>query len=85
MSSATLPTLDDHASDTQVIEQPEHQDDHASDTQVVEQPEHQDDHASDTQVIEQSEQDPHKWLPQQPGEVRSPCPALNTLANHSYL
>lgn len=69
MSSATLPTLDDHASDTQVVEQPEHQDDHAS----------------DTQVIEQSEQDPHKWLPQQPGEVRSPCPALNTLANHSYL
>jgi hypothetical protein len=45
----------------------------------------QDDLASDTQVIEQLEQDPHKWLPQQPGEDRSPCPALNTLANHSYL
>jgi hypothetical protein len=45
----------------------------------------QDNHASDSQVIEQPEQDSHQWLPQQPGEVRSPCPALNTLANHSYL
>ncbi|KAI0300583.1 Chloroperoxidase [Multifurca ochricompacta] len=27
----------------------------------------------------------HEWCPQQPGDVRSPCPALNTLANHGYL
>ncbi|KAH9965232.1 Cloroperoxidase [Russula dissimulans] len=27
----------------------------------------------------------HEWLAPQDGDVRSPCPALNTLANHSYL
>ncbi|KAH9177618.1 Cloroperoxidase [Lactarius sanguifluus] len=27
----------------------------------------------------------HEWIPKQPGDVRSPCPALNTLANHGYL
>ncbi|KAH8996693.1 Cloroperoxidase [Lactarius akahatsu] len=27
----------------------------------------------------------HEWVPKQPGDVRSPCPALNTLANHGYL
>jgi len=27
----------------------------------------------------------HEWRPKQPGQVRSPCPALNTLANHGYL
>jgi len=47
------------------------------------------DHSSDSLVIERpeprSERDSHEWRPQQPGEVRSPCPALNTLANHSYL
>jgi len=31
------------------------------------------------------DQDSHVWRPQQPGEARSPCPALNTLANHSFL
>jgi hypothetical protein len=40
------------------------------------------DGASGTIVIEK---DLHEWRPQQPGEVRSPCPALNTLANHGYL
>jgi len=29
--------------------------------------------------------DSHEWRPQQAGDVRSPCPALNTLANHGYL
>ncbi|KAF8266211.1 Chloroperoxidase [Lactarius quietus] len=37
--------------------------------------------APDVQVREDS----HKWIPKQPGDVRSPCPALNTLANHGYL
>lgn len=27
----------------------------------------------------------HPYIPQQPEGVRSPCPALNTLANHGYL
>ncbi|GLB33157.1 putative peroxidase, family 2 [Lyophyllum shimeji] len=27
----------------------------------------------------------HEWCPPQPGDSRSPCPALNTLANHGYL
>ncbi|KAI0254600.1 Chloroperoxidase [Lactifluus subvellereus] len=27
----------------------------------------------------------HEWHPKQPGQVRSPCPALNTLANYGYL
>ncbi len=31
------------------------------------------------------EQDSHEWHPKQLGDVRSPCPALNTLANHGYL
>ncbi|KAI9441393.1 Cloroperoxidase [Lactarius indigo] len=30
-------------------------------------------------------EDTHEWIPKQPGDVRSPCPALNTLANHGYL
>ncbi|KAF8504448.1 Cloroperoxidase [Russula emetica] len=30
-------------------------------------------------------QDSHEWHPKQPEDVRSPCPALNTLANHGYL
>lgn len=29
--------------------------------------------------------DTHEWIRKQPGDVRSPCPALNTLANHGYL
>lgn len=29
--------------------------------------------------------DSHEWRHQQPGDVRSPCPALNTLANHGFL
>ncbi|KAH7888256.1 Chloroperoxidase [Phlebopus sp. FC_14] len=28
---------------------------------------------------------PHAYCPPQPGDLRSPCPALNTLANHGYL
>ena len=36
---------------------------------------------SDAQVRE----DTHQWVPKQPGDARSPCPALNTLANHGYL
>lgn len=28
---------------------------------------------------------PHGYCPPQPGDSRSPCPALNTLANHGYL
>ncbi|KDQ51950.1 hypothetical protein JAAARDRAFT_184569 [Jaapia argillacea MUCL 33604] len=27
----------------------------------------------------------HEYIPAQPGDSRSPCPALNTLANHGYL
>lgn len=27
----------------------------------------------------------HEWCPPQEGDSRSPCPALNTLANHGYL
>ncbi|KAG5640467.1 hypothetical protein DXG03_008553 [Asterophora parasitica] len=27
----------------------------------------------------------HAWCPAQPGDSRSPCPALNTLANHGYI
>ncbi|KAF8075740.1 Chloroperoxidase [Lyophyllum atratum] len=27
----------------------------------------------------------HEWCPPQKGDSRSPCPALNTLANHGYL
>ncbi|KIJ59757.1 hypothetical protein HYDPIDRAFT_118099 [Hydnomerulius pinastri MD-312] len=27
----------------------------------------------------------HAYCPPQPGDLRSPCPALNTLANHGYL
>jgi len=27
----------------------------------------------------------HAYCPRQPGDSRSPCPALNTLANHGYL
>jgi len=27
----------------------------------------------------------HDWCPKQAGDSRSPCPALNTLANHGYL
>ena len=30
-------------------------------------------------------EDTHQWIPMQPGDSRSPCPALNTLANHGYL
>jgi hypothetical protein len=41
--------------------------------------------ANSTPVTVDDASDPHVWRPQQPGEVRSPCPALNTLANHSYL
>lgn len=33
----------------------------------------------------QVQEDTHQWVPKQPGDVRSPCPALNTLANHGYL
>lgn len=28
---------------------------------------------------------PHDFCPAQPGQSRSPCPAVNTLANHGYL
>ncbi|KAF5371521.1 hypothetical protein D9615_009638 [Tricholomella constricta] len=27
----------------------------------------------------------HEWCPSQPDDSRSPCPALNTLANHGYI
>lgn len=27
----------------------------------------------------------YEWCPPQPGDSRSPCPALNTLANHGYI
>ncbi|KAG8626385.1 hypothetical protein KVT40_005330 [Elsinoe batatas] len=27
----------------------------------------------------------YEWHPQQPGEVRGPCPMMNTLANHGFL
>jgi hypothetical protein len=27
----------------------------------------------------------HPWIAPQPGASRSPCPALNSLANHGYL
>jgi len=27
----------------------------------------------------------HNFIPAQPGQSRSPCPALNALANHNYL
>ncbi|KAI0002549.1 Chloroperoxidase [Russula compacta] len=40
------------------------------------------DDASSSPVVEG---DTHEWRAPQPGDVRSPCPALNTLANHSYL
>lgn len=30
-------------------------------------------------------EDPHRFVAPGPDDVRSPCPALNTLANHSYL
>ncbi|KAK7057841.1 Peroxidase, family 2-domain-containing protein [Favolaschia claudopus] len=29
--------------------------------------------------------DPHKWIAPQSTDLRSPCPGLNTLANHGYL
>jgi hypothetical protein len=29
--------------------------------------------------------DPHPWIPAGAGDVRSPCPALNSLANHGFL
>jgi len=38
---------------------------------------------SDSSPVGEAES--HEWRPQQPGDVRSPCPALNTLANHGYL
>lgn len=28
---------------------------------------------------------PHPWIPAGPNDVRSPCPALNSLANHGFL
>ena len=34
---------------------------------------------------DQVREDTHQWVPKQPGDSRSPCPALNTLANHGYL
>jgi len=40
------------------------------------------DGASTSAVIEP---DTHEWRAPQDGDVRSPCPALNTLANHGYL
>ncbi|KAL4913340.1 Chloroperoxidase [Aspergillus aurantiobrunneus] len=33
----------------------------------------------------QHKQNPHDWVPAGPDDVRSPCPMLNTLANHNYL
>lgn len=27
----------------------------------------------------------HEFCPPQEGDVRSPCPALNTMANHGYM
>ncbi|KAI9465870.1 Cloroperoxidase [Lactarius psammicola] len=33
----------------------------------------------------QVREDTHEWIHKKPGDVRSPCPALNTLANHGYL
>ncbi|KAJ6598218.1 Peroxidase, family 2-domain-containing protein [Mycena vulgaris] len=32
-----------------------------------------------------SSHDQHKWMAPTPTDVRSPCPGLNTLANHGYL
>ncbi|KAF8320694.1 Cloroperoxidase [Clavulina sp. PMI_390] len=29
--------------------------------------------------------DPHRWVAPGPGDMRSPCPAMNTLANHGYI
>jgi len=29
--------------------------------------------------------DPHRWIAPGPGDLRAPCPALNTLANHGYI
>ncbi|KAJ7237416.1 Cloroperoxidase [Mycena rebaudengoi] len=33
----------------------------------------------------ESTQDDHKWIPPKATDVRSPCPGLNTLANHGFL
>lgn len=30
-------------------------------------------------------QGPHDWVPAGPDDARSPCPMLNTLANHAYI
>ncbi|KAN0125905.1 heme-thiolate peroxidase [Russula decolorans] len=43
------------------------------------------DSSSNQTTSPEVKQDSHEWSPQQPGEVRSPCPALNALANHNYL
>lgn len=32
-----------------------------------------------------SDADTHPFVPPGPGDVRSPCPALNNLANHGFL
>jgi len=47
-------------------------------------PTHHDDVSSDSDspVVESTS---HEWRPPQAEEARSPCPALNTLANHGFL
>ncbi|KAI9453182.1 Cloroperoxidase [Russula earlei] len=40
------------------------------------------DNASSSSAVEH---DSHEWHPPQAGDSRSPCPALNTLANHGFL
>ncbi|GJE89442.1 peroxidase family 2 protein [Phanerochaete sordida] len=43
-------------------------------------------HASGTcPYADASGADAHGWCPAQAGDSRSPCPAVNTLANHGYL
>jgi hypothetical protein len=42
-------------------------------------------HNGESSTSLEVKQDSHEWHPKQPGDVRSPCPALNALANHGYL
>jgi hypothetical protein len=45
-------------------------------------------HAKQTGTVEQWQQQvmsAHPWMPPAEGDERSPCPALNTLANHGFI
>ena len=42
-------------------------------------------HSADNSNSQDPADDPHRFLPPGPNDKRSPCPAINVLANHGYI